>query len=190
MFFLRFVLSRHYTVLSFFFTSSMLCTFFFFLNDPAPPEIYPLSLHDALPISYRSTFLSPKPETARNATKVEGLAAHKASKVVSCNTRNAASPESRAAFRRHSRKYSLSCASDVDKLAPAVRCSPITRCSTGPLLAFALRPRDRVSATSSHSGVPAHISHVPQRSHFGCSPKCLHTWCCRHSIDCTNRSTS
>src|SRR2546430_11221226 len=25
---------------------------FFFFNDPAPPEIYPLSLHDALPISY------------------------------------------------------------------------------------------------------------------------------------------
>src|SRR3712207_8737143 len=24
--------------------------FFFFLNDPAPPEIYTLSLHDALPI--------------------------------------------------------------------------------------------------------------------------------------------
>src|SRR2546421_583244 len=24
--------------------------FFFFLNDPAPPEISPLSLHDALPI--------------------------------------------------------------------------------------------------------------------------------------------
>src|SRR2546425_12625579 len=24
--------------------------FFFFLNDPAPPEIYPFSLHDALPI--------------------------------------------------------------------------------------------------------------------------------------------
>src|SRR2546429_9961086 len=28
-------------------------TFFFFFNDPAPPEIYPLSLHDALPISPR-----------------------------------------------------------------------------------------------------------------------------------------
>src|SRR2546429_371521 len=27
--------------------------FFFFLNDPAPPEIYPLPLHDAFPI-YRS----------------------------------------------------------------------------------------------------------------------------------------
>src|SRR5437763_13036767 len=27
----------------------------FFLNPPAPPEIYPLSLHDALPISARST---------------------------------------------------------------------------------------------------------------------------------------
>src|SRR2546428_1671176 len=25
--------------------------FFFFFNDPAPPEIYPLPLHDALPIS-------------------------------------------------------------------------------------------------------------------------------------------
>src|SRR5256885_4294013 len=24
--------------------------YFFFLNDPAPPEIYPLPLHDALPI--------------------------------------------------------------------------------------------------------------------------------------------
>src|SRR5256885_11684652 len=27
--------------------------FFFFFNDPATPEIYPLSLHDALPISRR-----------------------------------------------------------------------------------------------------------------------------------------
>src|SRR5256885_2312194 len=27
--------------------------FFFFLNDPAPPEIYPLPLHDALPICRR-----------------------------------------------------------------------------------------------------------------------------------------
>src|SRR5258708_29353953 len=29
----------------------MLVPFFFFFNDPAPTEIYPLSLHDALPIS-------------------------------------------------------------------------------------------------------------------------------------------
>src|SRR5256885_4073205 len=29
--------------------------FFFFLNDPAPTEIYPLSLHDALPISIPDT---------------------------------------------------------------------------------------------------------------------------------------
>src|SRR5256885_17011315 len=28
--------------------------FFFFFNDPATPEIYPLPLHDALPISRRS----------------------------------------------------------------------------------------------------------------------------------------
>src|SRR5256884_8972277 len=31
--------------------STSLFSFFFFLNDPAPPEIYPLPLHDALPIS-------------------------------------------------------------------------------------------------------------------------------------------
>src|ERR1035441_3689667 len=40
---------------------------FFFLNDPAPPEIYPLSLHDALPICsfrYPFTFL-PVPDAPR-----------------------------------------------------------------------------------------------------------------------------
>src|SRR2546430_14381247 len=31
--------------------------FFFFLNDTPPPEIYPLSLHDALPISISTTFV-------------------------------------------------------------------------------------------------------------------------------------
>src|SRR2546427_10942684 len=30
--------------------------FFFFFNDPATPEIYTLSLHDALPISIGATF--------------------------------------------------------------------------------------------------------------------------------------
>src|SRR6202035_6110864 len=30
--------------------------FFFFLNDPAPTEIYPLPLHDALPISLWKRF--------------------------------------------------------------------------------------------------------------------------------------
>src|ERR1017187_7076487 len=35
--------------------------FIFFFNDPAPPEIYPLSLHDALPICHeyiRKTYLA------------------------------------------------------------------------------------------------------------------------------------
>src|SRR5260370_41649204 len=35
----------------FFSTLSLLLPFFFFLNDPATTEIYPLPLHDALPIS-------------------------------------------------------------------------------------------------------------------------------------------
>src|SRR5258708_32316909 len=30
-------------------------SFFFFLNDPAPPELYPLPLHAALPISLAGT---------------------------------------------------------------------------------------------------------------------------------------
>src|SRR5258705_13336732 len=34
--------------------------FFFFFNDPAPPEIYPLPLHDAFPISP-----PPRPSTCR-----------------------------------------------------------------------------------------------------------------------------
>src|SRR3990172_5609907 len=37
----------------------------FFLNDPAPPEISPLSLHDALPISQNS----PKAEQAIRASR-------------------------------------------------------------------------------------------------------------------------
>src|SRR5256885_7780363 len=33
---------------------------FFFLNDPAPPEIYPLPLRDALPISVRHVLRQPR----------------------------------------------------------------------------------------------------------------------------------
>src|SRR5205814_7996118 len=31
----------------------LIFSFFFFFHDPAPPEIYTLSLHDALPICYQ-----------------------------------------------------------------------------------------------------------------------------------------
>src|SRR3990167_8303263 len=45
---------------------------FFFFNDPAPPEIYPLSLHDALPISQVACRVRPavhsNSESARDAT--------------------------------------------------------------------------------------------------------------------------
>src|SRR2546421_13100182 len=40
-----------YAFLSLFLSFFLLLSFlFFFFNDPAPPEIYPLPLHDALPI--------------------------------------------------------------------------------------------------------------------------------------------
>src|SRR3989475_4238965 len=39
---------------------SLVCLFFFF-NDTAPPEIYPLSLHDALPICARQAGEPPRP---------------------------------------------------------------------------------------------------------------------------------
>src|SRR5207249_10796511 len=44
---------------------SLICVFFFFFNDPAPPEIYTLSLHDALPIS-------PRPFACRSAGCARG----------------------------------------------------------------------------------------------------------------------
>src|SRR2546430_17168907 len=37
--------------------------YFFFLNDPAPPKIYPLPLHDALPISYEEIKEAFRPES-------------------------------------------------------------------------------------------------------------------------------
>src|SRR2546422_10452963 len=40
-----------FLILFFFLILSLLLHFFFFLNDTAPPEISPLPLHDALPIS-------------------------------------------------------------------------------------------------------------------------------------------
>src|SRR5256886_14885619 len=43
-------------------------SFFFFLNDPAPTEISPLSLHDALPIS-RISCQSPPLAAGRAAAK-------------------------------------------------------------------------------------------------------------------------
>src|SRR6266511_5707448 len=41
-------------------------SFFFFFNDPATPEIYTLSLHDALPIS------RPAPRTRPTGTRHRG----------------------------------------------------------------------------------------------------------------------
>src|SRR6266702_6733585 len=47
----------------------MIFFFFFFFNDPAPTEIYTLSLHDALPIIaewFRARFGSPTDVQARS----------------------------------------------------------------------------------------------------------------------------
>src|SRR5437870_12227926 len=46
-------------------TTLILHHFFFFFNAPATTEIYTLSLHDALPISSRRTFLGPSELTIR-----------------------------------------------------------------------------------------------------------------------------
>src|SRR5947209_20229563 len=41
--------------------------FFFFFNDPAPTEIYTLSLHDALPISvFRKEIIVPASEAGKD----------------------------------------------------------------------------------------------------------------------------
>src|SRR2546425_1468512 len=50
--------------------------FFFFFNDPAPPEIYPLSLHDALPISRSPR--TPRTGRDRSRSAVRPRLAHRA----------------------------------------------------------------------------------------------------------------
>src|SRR3989441_6122274 len=47
------------------YTLSLPSFFFFFFNDPAPPEISPLSLHDALPILARPSARSSSAWTVR-----------------------------------------------------------------------------------------------------------------------------
>src|SRR5437660_11787366 len=51
--------------------SSLFCLLFFFFNDTATTEIYTLSLHDALPISFKKSFTSFSHST-RNKTR-DGL---------------------------------------------------------------------------------------------------------------------
>src|SRR2546426_11721656 len=44
--------------------------FFFFLNEPAPPEIYPLSLHDALPICQEEALAAANAEIAPGPSRI------------------------------------------------------------------------------------------------------------------------
>src|SRR5689334_3728354 len=58
---------------------------FFFFNDPAPTEIYTLSLHDALPISELLQLESPTVPSSRRrrgAAKVEGMSRDELEKLV------------------------------------------------------------------------------------------------------------
>src|SRR2546426_9548497 len=61
---------------------SLLLLFFFFLNDPAPPEIYPLPLHDALPIPRRpAAAVTGSPQgsaVSRPSPKARTIGAHPA----------------------------------------------------------------------------------------------------------------
>src|SRR5258707_13655461 len=65
----------HVTVITVFYryTSCMLIEyFFFFFNDTATTEIYTLSLHDALPISFAS-FLLPEERRATAAKSTDAI---------------------------------------------------------------------------------------------------------------------
>src|SRR5256885_14661232 len=52
---------------------SELLFFFFFFNDPAPPEFYPLSLHDALPIPVSGALANEWAVTAASARAPTGI---------------------------------------------------------------------------------------------------------------------
>src|SRR2546425_10769929 len=67
----------YYTLSSNIFTQALIpitCMVFFFLNDTAPTEIYPLSLHDPLPIS---------PDRSLAASALAGLSADSEQRAVS-----------------------------------------------------------------------------------------------------------
>src|SRR3989449_2893465 len=73
---LSFLFCSHFLLSSFSSFNSFsrtVCALFFFFNDPAPPEISPLSLHDALPISQAALAVGDAPEAqaAREVLLVE-----------------------------------------------------------------------------------------------------------------------
>src|SRR5690349_24011125 len=63
----------------------MLCHFFFSFNDTATTEIYTLSLHDALPISYRWQ-TSDFEQIAVTQCRLENEAAREANRLLICDT--------------------------------------------------------------------------------------------------------
>src|SRR6266851_1546489 len=83
---------------------------------------------------------------------------------------NAATPKSRARLRRHSRRYSRSCASGTESVTVG-RTSSAPGRSNDRFFATRRRRRDFGSSISSHGGTPAQLSQCSQRSHLGCSPK-------------------
>src|SRR2546421_11383642 len=80
--------------------SSLSSSFFFFFNDPAPPEIYPLPLHDALPISRRSRCASASrgyPSASASSSRGLGRDARRRKKTTRPTSRRRGSrPPSRA----------------------------------------------------------------------------------------------
>src|SRR5438477_4190958 len=51
---------------------------FFFINHAAPPEIYPLSLHDALPISVSNAIVRPRKNETRATSGTDSTPARAA----------------------------------------------------------------------------------------------------------------
>src|SRR5207245_1685386 len=140
-------------------------------------------------LPYISTFLSPKPGTRRSFSKLDGFAAHRSIRAQSWRTTKAATPFSLAVIRRHSRRYSFSSMSTEAGSEVVAARGADERVVCGLRSAPRLLRGDCLSI-SSQSGVVAQASQLPQESHLGDSPKWLHMWCWRHSVDCTKCSTS
>src|SRR5436189_1199968 len=69
------------------------CSFFFFFNDTATTEIYTLSLHDALPISYGGTVDSPTARKRRTRRVVKRARSRPRSRSISRRSSGAARSE-------------------------------------------------------------------------------------------------
>src|SRR5256885_11227352 len=156
--------------------------FFFFFNDPAPPEIYTLPLHDALPISLddshdrRHGVVVEDPPTARAAMAAVAFDTHgrQPSAAPQAEPRSVAHTARGASAARIAR--AMSCSARADSRSGAVATSGSPRSaetassrSNGTLPRYGIPPSAASLAASGPGKSPAMFSTSPRTGDFVCA---------------------